>query len=160
YHLVQGNPVRSGATLDAIAGGDTPPPEMEVIRTPRSGVGLTHRLLVLFASAPSFAAPAWPTNATPARALAEPVLNAWAALLLPNPAKVRCRAEYMDRRTGTLVGATDVLLTALQLSPLDVVYMTHSQQGPQRAELEERLLYYVAKTQTVPANADIRVHYD
>src|SRR4029453_1441616 len=50
YHLVQGNPLRAGATLDAIATGEMAPPELEVIRTPRTGIGLTHRLLVLWSS--------------------------------------------------------------------------------------------------------------
>ena len=36
------------ATLDALSRGDTPPPaELEVARTPRSGVGITHRVAVL-----------------------------------------------------------------------------------------------------------------
>jgi hypothetical protein len=160
YHLVQGNPLRSGASLDAIAGGGTPPPELEVIRTPRTGTGLTHRLVVLFSTPPSPAAPAWPLDANQVRASAEPLLNAWAALLLPDPSKVHCRVEFVDRRTRNVVGSADVLLTALQLSPLDVVYMTHSRQGPQRAELEERLISHVGKAQTIPPNADIRLGYD
>jgi hypothetical protein len=31
YHLVEGNPLRSGATLNAVAGGEAPPPGLEVI---------------------------------------------------------------------------------------------------------------------------------
>ncbi|MDQ5821341.1 MAG: hypothetical protein M3540_07875, partial [Actinomycetota bacterium] len=59
YQVVQGNPVRSGATIDAIASGDAPPPELEVLRTPRSGVSVTHRVVVLLHAAPP-AAPPWP----------------------------------------------------------------------------------------------------
>ena len=51
YQIVQGNPLRSGATLDAIATGEISPPELEVVRTPRTGVGLTHRLCTLFSVA-------------------------------------------------------------------------------------------------------------
>ncbi len=160
YHLVQGNPLRSGATLDSIVGGDTTPPETEVIRTPRTGVGVTHRMLVLFPTAPSFAVPSWPVGANQVRAAAEPVLNAWAAQLLPNPSKVHCRVEFADRGTGSVAGTVDVPLTALQLCPLDVVYMTQSRQGPQRAELEERLTYYVEKTQKIPPTADIRLRFE
>jgi hypothetical protein len=36
HHLVGGNPLRAGATVDGLAGGDWLPPELEVIRTPRS----------------------------------------------------------------------------------------------------------------------------
>lgn len=160
YHLVQGNPLRSGATLDAIAGGEIPPHEMEVIRTPRTGVGLTHRMLVLFSMTPDFPTPSWPLNATHVRAAAEPVLNAWAAQLLPDPSRTQCRAEFVDRGSGKVVGTADVALTALQISALDAVYMTHGRQGPQRAELDERLLYFVTNKQTIPANADVRLNYD
>jgi len=62
YHLAQGNPLRSGAPLNSIAGGDIPPHGMEIIRTPRTGVGLTHRMLVLFGTASSFPAPPRPTK--------------------------------------------------------------------------------------------------
>jgi hypothetical protein len=115
-------------------------------------------MLVLFSAAANFPVPTWPVNVQQVRAAAEPVLNAWAARLLPNPAKVHCRADYVDRSAGTVVGSTEVLLSDLRLSPLEVVYMTHGQ-GPQRAELEERLIYHVFTTRKVPANADIHLSY-
>ncbi|MBZ5506659.1 MAG: hypothetical protein LAO78_14465 [Acidobacteriia bacterium] len=160
HHLVQGNPLRSGATLDAIAGGEIPPHEMEVIRTPRTGIGLTHRMLVLFSKAPSYPTPGWPLNATHMRAVVEPVMNTLAAQLLPDPSRTQCRIEFVNRTSGLVVGAADVALTALQISALDAVYMTQSLQGPQRAEIEERLLYFAIKTQPIPANADLRLNYD
>ena len=87
YHLVQGNPLRSGATLDAIATGEMAPPELEVVRTPRTGIGLTHRVLALWSSSlnTNEAASQWNTNANQVRAQAEPFLNAWAAKLLGKP---------------------------------------------------------------------------
>ena len=42
YQAVQGNYLRSGASLDAISRGEVPPSEVEVVTTARSGVGLTH----------------------------------------------------------------------------------------------------------------------
>ena len=36
------------APWNRIAGGETPPPELEVVRTPRTGIALTHRLVTLF----------------------------------------------------------------------------------------------------------------
>ncbi len=159
HHLVQGNALRSGATLAAIGNGDAPPQDMDVVRTPRTGAGVTHRVAVLFPLATSFPV-SWPTNRAQTRAAAEPVLNAWAAQLLPNPAKVQCRASYVSRTTGQVAATTDVALTSLQLSPLDVVFMTHIEKGPQRAELEERLLYQVSTTLAAPPNTDLRLDYD
>src|SRR5262249_42790364 len=70
HQMAQGNPVRAGAALDAIAVGDGPSPDLHVIDTPRTGIRLTHRLIVLFSAVPP--ARSW-TTATP-RAAAEPFL--------------------------------------------------------------------------------------
>src|SRR5262249_7422455 len=75
YHLCQGTPIRSGPTLDAIATGKIAPPELDVIRTPRTGIGLTHRLLVLWSSPNGGSVANWPVNADQVRAPAEPLLN-------------------------------------------------------------------------------------
>ena len=47
HQAVQGNPTRTTSTLDAIAAGAAPPPELDVVRTPRTGIALTHRLVML-----------------------------------------------------------------------------------------------------------------
>src|SRR5690606_9289793 len=78
HHVAQGNPVRAGATLEAVAHGEAPPPRIDVVRTPRTGIGTTHRLAVLLDA--TTVAQAW--GAQTPRALAEPLLNAWVAQLL------------------------------------------------------------------------------
>lgn len=163
YHLVQGNPLRSGATLDAIASGEMAPPELEVIRTPRTGIGLTHRLLVLCPSAANVDAllAQWSTNPDQVRGPAEPLLNAWAAKLLGNPAQIRCRAEYLQLRSGPVVGSAEVTLDQLGLSPLDVVFMAEGNEEAQRSELEQRLVYHLLRTRpdSVPAEAEVRLTF-
>jgi len=44
HQLLRGNTVCAGATLDAIARSDAPPPEIDVIQTPRSGTAFTSAL--------------------------------------------------------------------------------------------------------------------
>lgn len=163
YQLVQGNPLRAGSTLDAVAGGEAPPPELEVARTPRSGVVVTHRVMVLFSGEP--APPAgWRTSAFRARAQAEPHLNAWAARLLGNPTRVRCRGEYLDPHTGAVVsppGVVEVSLGELELSPLDVICMGESDERAQQSELEERVRFRLGERRpaSVPANATVRLDF-
>ena len=161
YQLVQGNPLRSGATLDAIAAGEVPPPELEVIRTPRSGIGLTHRLCALFPATDGTAPSGWPTIAPSARALAEPILNAWVATLLPNPAQVRCKADYMNQETGQIYQTVESALTALGLAPLDAVYLAEGNSRAQQAELEQRWRFALQQTRptAVPADAVIRLQF-
>jgi hypothetical protein len=163
YHLVQGNPLRSGATLDAIATGEMAPPELEVTRTPRTGIGLTHRLLVLYPSSADVAAllAPWNTNADQVRGPAEPLLNAWVAKLLGDPTQIRCRADYFQPRSGQVVASTEVTLDKLELSPLDVVFMAEGNEEAQRSELEQRLVYHLSRTRpdSVPAEAEVRLTF-
>ena len=95
HQAVQGNPTRTTSTLDAIAAGAAPPPELDVVRTPRTGIALTHRMVMLLDGALTLA-PGWTASEALHRATAEPRLNAWAASLLPDPAKVRCVVERVD----------------------------------------------------------------
>ena len=161
YQLVQGNPLRSGATLDAIATGEMPPPELDVIRTPRTGIGLTHRLCALFPMSAGTSPSTWPTQQPSARAQAEPVLNAWVATLLPNPALVRCKAEYVNPQDGQVYQAVETALTALALAPLDAVYMAEATDRAQRGELEQRWIAHLHRTRpaSVPAEATIRLEF-
>jgi hypothetical protein len=109
HQALQRNPIRAAGTLDALTRGEVPASDdPDVLRTPRQGTGVTHRLLVVAPdpqSDPALAAlEAWP--ATPAqrsrhaRAVAEPRLNAWAALALGDPARVRYRVAQLDPATG------------------------------------------------------------
>jgi hypothetical protein len=158
YQVVQGNPVRAGGTLDAINRGEAAPSELEVARTPRSGIGVAHRILVLFGDRAE-SAPDWPTNPYQVRAQAEPRLNAWAAQLLGSPARVRCAGEYLHAERDEVLGAKDVSLSELELSPLDVLYMAEGDGTAQHSDLEQRLVYFLKRTRPdhVPANARVRL---
>lgn len=52
HQIANGGAERAGASLDAISRGDPPPDRFDVVRTPRGGVGLTLRALVLGAASP------------------------------------------------------------------------------------------------------------
>lgn len=159
YQLVQGNTLRSGATLDAIARGDAPP-ELEVVRTSRSGIGLTHRVVALSGADAPPPSP-WGANPLQVRAQAEPYLNAWVARLLGDPANIRCRADFVDLRTGAVVDRAEVPLGALQLSPLDILFLAPSRGEAQRSELEQWLILHRLQTrpQSVPADAEVRLAF-
>ena len=109
HQALQRNPIRAAGTLDALTRGEVPASDdPDVLRTPRQGTGVTHRLLVVAPdpqSAPAVAGLAtWPASPAQrtrhARAVAEPRLNAWAALALGDPARVRYRVAQLDPVTG------------------------------------------------------------
>ncbi len=157
HQSVRGNPTRAATTLDALERGDAPLPQLEVLRTPRSGSAFTHRVIVLCSNeAPT---KKWPGSAALPRALAEPQLNAWATNLLGNPANVRCRIEQLDPETGQLTMTREFLLSKLGISPLDVLYAPEAAEGSPQSELEQRILYAARRAVPgLPPNTLLRLN--
>jgi hypothetical protein len=151
YQIMRGNPVKAGGLIDAIARGERPP-DPEVVRTPRGGIDVTHRIVLLFVPAAS-RAPGWPGSTHP-RAVAEPRLDAWVSRLLPAPSHVRCRVEY--RRPSAPDGDVTVRLADLDVGPLDVIALADATGEEQAAELERRVLYH-AQTVAPPDATDFEL---
>jgi hypothetical protein len=115
HQLAQGNPTRAAAPLDALARGEPPPAELEVLDLPRHGVGIAHRVLVLVPAGAR--ASGW---AASPRARGEPALEAWCAALL-GPAfayevQVRWGQSAFQRLTIAALGlgALDAVRAARQ----------------------------------------------
>ena len=153
HQMANGDLLHGGAVLDSIARGDTPPPQIEVVKTPRSGTALTYRLMT---AAINVNAPGW---AVTPRAQAEPRLNAWAASLLGNPAKVRIRARYVDAQ-GHELQHTELGLNQLNLAPMDLLSLPET--SGVAGELADRIRLVVSKARpsNVPADAAIEIVTD
>jgi hypothetical protein len=152
FQTVRGNFERAGGLLAAISKGQ-PPPEPQVINTPRGGLDITHRSALLFVGSPP---PNTWTSGTPrARALAEPWLDAWLSEILPQPsASVTCNVTIHDPKTGDQT--VSVNLAQLNLAPLDCIAMAEgSMGGDYRSELEDRILYQAG----VPPTATGSISY-
>jgi hypothetical protein len=133
HQAVRGNTARTAATLQAVASGERPPPELDVARTPRTGIAVTHRVVVLFPATPP-AARGWPAASGSARAQAEPRLDAWVARLLGPANAVRLTVE---RVAGANVTATHTLkLSDLGLRPLDVIALAAPRSGAETPQLD------------------------
>ncbi|HSB08703.1 MAG TPA: hypothetical protein VLM38_04290, partial [Blastocatellia bacterium] len=158
HQVVRGNPLRSTNTVESIAGGETPVPELEVVRTPRSGIALTHRVVTLFSGDPVLP-PAWGPPAIPFRANAEPHLNAWAAKLLGSPANVRCVVDRLEPTTGKVLETKELRINQLRLAPLDFIYAIEGAEGGQQAEIEQRILYTIQrKADGFPPGSLLRIN--
>ena len=156
HQLGKGNFERAGSGIDDLVKGK-PVADPEVTQTPRNDVGVTHRLGVTFGD-PSTASvrPEWQpdtavvspdslpssgrsstmpaTTDTPLtlqpRADAEPNLDAWFGDLLPDPARVSCRASLTwdatrEFASGTFATPTDtgvVTVDDLDFQPDLVVF--------------------------------------
>ena len=150
HQLLRGNTLRAGATLDAIARGDTVPPELDVVETPRTGTGVTHRVMAI---AIGSNAPGW---AGTARAKAEPRLNSWMASLLGDPARVRTRANFVDA-AGKTLATVEISLDKLDLAPVD--FLAFPENDGMTGELADRLLRAAAQARpaSVAANANLQL---
>jgi hypothetical protein len=155
HQLVQGNALRAGAGADSLSRGEVPPPDVEVVRTPRAGIGVTHRLLVLLD--PAAKAAGWPTDDTQVRARVEPALEAWAAGLLGPAARVRIRVRYTSAQ-GEAGEATD--LSVLRLSALDALASAVAATPAGATELELRLLDHFGQTRPAGVADDATVELE
>jgi hypothetical protein len=158
FQATRGTFERTGATLESLARGESLPVP-EVLDTPRTGIGLTHRLIALFSTLTPTAG--WVGQA---RGTAEPVLNSWAARLLGNVVRVRFRATYLDPATGAPIPGVpvrEVRLPDLRLCPLDLLYAAPARSEGERGELEGRMRLFVLQTRpaAVPPEAEVRLDY-
>jgi hypothetical protein len=148
HDMLTGSTFSAAATLDGVASGSVPPPDLGFLRTPRTGIAVNHRVLVPIAAGPP-APPSWP--ATP-RGAAEPGLTSWVAGLLGDPARVTAAVTLVDQ-SGTALpgGPTTITLGSLGLGPLDVVAL-----AGQPAELERLAVHTViaARPATEPQASD------
>ncbi|WP_413935687.1 hypothetical protein [Nitrospira sp. BLG_1] len=160
HQAVQGNPSRASATLDAVARGDARPPELDVVETPRSGIALTHRVLVLFGGQIR-AAPGWTRGRHPYRGDAAPHLDAWVGRLVGDPSRVRCRIQKVDEVNGTILETHELRFSQLGLSPLDFVYGVESSGEVTRSEFEQRLLLEaMSRNPGLGPEGALRVNFD
>jgi len=142
HQYVQRNLMRASGAADSTSRGDAPLPlDPDVLRTPRTGIGLTHR--VILAASDDSVAPGW--TSTP-RGTSEPRLNAWLGAALPDPRTVGW-SVVQQKPDGTVVpgSAVPFTLANLELSPLDLVALaTAAGVRPAESELGARMRTHAA----------------
>jgi hypothetical protein len=130
FQLVRGNIDAAVPAINNIAEG-VQPPDTVVSRSSRGGIGLSHRVVLVFPSddGPALPDDTWPANATP-RAAAEPVLNAWIGQIIGDPTEVKAELRYVDAEGNTITSTPSggsaqervtVSLDELDLHPLDLL---------------------------------------
>lgn len=140
YQVVLGNFDRSAGVINAFSTG-AHPPEMQVVKTSRTGLSLTHRVsLHLDANAD----PAVSPNSIPMtpRARAEAPLNAWLNGRLPDPSSVAVSVSYS---TPALAAPKTITLTQkdLKVQPLDLLYLVNLDLDQAMTELDDRIVQLV-----------------
>jgi hypothetical protein len=153
HQVVQGNYDRAGAVLDTYSKGKFPA-HPDVIRTPRSGVTLTHRaaLHLKVGLDPLDAA------LTSPRAKAEPGINAWLAGILPQPDAVACKVMVTDPSNASTV--THIVTQAdLGLLPIDLLYILDPGDDRSSRELDDRIEAHVIATHGPLPHTELAITY-
>jgi hypothetical protein len=138
FQATQGNYDRAGAMLKTLSEGNTPP-EPEIVRTPRGGAVVSHRVMLHLD--PDAGGVSWSVPATP-RSLASPGLNDWLARRIGTEQSLQFIVSYDLDHTSLRLPVAD-----LGLQPIDLVYLVGAEaggvQGPQPVssltELEARI---------------------
>jgi hypothetical protein len=157
YQAVLGNYDRVASTYDAYSKGSFPP-EPQVVRTPTSGLALTHRVaLHLEAGASPTASPVTGVAMTP-RAQAEPALNRWLAGVLPPPGEVGCVVSFRDAATGSPV-EREVTLLDLRLQPADLLHVLHAADQQAMSELDDRVVQFTTVTHAPRPDTPVSIGY-
>ena len=155
HQVVQGNYDRASGALDAYSKGNYPQMP-DVVKTPRSGTGLTHRV--------SIHLPYYNTTLTSSnpRTIAEPALNQWLASMLPDFNEVYCQVSYQlpsyDDANPLPVEKDTISLAALGLEPIDLLYLFSVKEGKSLTVLDDFVLQQVMSN-TSRADVSVDIQY-
>lgn len=118
FQVTQGNYERAGAMLKALSEGNAPP-DPEIVRTPRSGAVVNHKVTVHFDTG-NVVSP-WSGDPTP-RSLAAPGLNKWLGDVSDQPDTLEFSVHYDPDNSDTVIS-----LEELKLQPIDLIFLIGSQ---------------------------------
>ncbi len=119
FQVTQGNYERAGAMLKALSEGNAPP-DPEIVRTPRSGAVVNHKVTVHFE--PGDVDSPWSGPATP-RSTAAPGLNKWLGDLIGQPDTLEfIVVDDLDEENPRVISLVD-----LALQPIDLIFLIGNQ---------------------------------
>ncbi|WP_405475278.1 hypothetical protein [Streptomyces sp. NBC_00009] len=138
HQLANGNPDRAGATLDSLAAGGQAPPRPEILDTPDQGTAITHRILIVVPKDVPLSH-GWdgPAQRARPRALAEPLLDAWAGHQLGRTDRIRLQVAWRRPGHPTPAATRQHPWPLTDPCALDIVALTAA--GSLRAALSQAL---------------------
>lgn len=152
HQSVMGNFDRVASSLDAFSKGEAPS-EPDVVRTPSSGISITHRVAVHLDVAAA-AAPA-----SPPRVVAEPALDAWLEASLPTFDTVCCKVSIETPGVQN-IAPVFVTLANLGVSPLDLALDWEDSLHDGFAGLDDRIVEHVIASSPALLRTDSALRID
>jgi hypothetical protein len=152
HQVCLGNYDRAAGVLDSYSKGNYPQTP-DIIRTPRSGPTLSHKVGIQMAFIASIS-----FDALHPRKSAEPTLNQWLSAMLPAMDKLVCHVKYSDRTDGS-VKREPVSMQDLQLEPIDLLYLLDTPGQAALAAIDEHVLHFVYSNKTPMLGTHIEIAY-
>ena len=150
HHVIMDNYERAAGVLDSFSKGNYPQTP-DVIKTPRSGATLTHRVSIPFDYIPL-------ASGSEPRTQAEPSMNQWLAAILPPLNKIICDCSYTRRATG-MPDSKPVSMQDIGLNHLDLLYILNTTDTGQLNEMDDRLIHYMHGDADPKLDADLKLNY-
>ena len=155
HQVVQGNYDRGSAVLDAFGKGDKLPPIPDVVKTPRSGTNLTHRVGIQFESELGATLPL----STNPRKLVEPGINKWLETILPALDEVRFKVIDFPFNDPENQNEQELSLKDLGLDPIDLLYMLREDSEQAMTALDDRIIYTILNKDNLHPTREIKIEY-
>jgi hypothetical protein len=152
HQVCQGNYDRAAGVLESYSSGAYPQTP-DVIRTARSGPTLIHRVGVQMEFVSTV-----PFDEAHPRSSTEPSLNQWLATMLPTMDKLVCHIKYLDRTDGS-VKREPVSMQALQLEPIDLLYLLDTTGSAALSGIDEHVLHFVYGNRTPALDTKVEIEY-
>ena len=156
HQVVQGNYERAAGALDTYSKGGHPQLP-DVVRSPGSGVSITHRVGIHL-----------PTDVSPnaddtPRAKAESAINKWLEDLFPTDlSTVACLVEYQlpdYEATGSATTSKPVSMAQLGLMPIDLLYMMSGDADKSLTALDDHVLRFVHADDHPRPDIELEIKY-
>ncbi|MEE4111495.1 MAG: hypothetical protein V2I40_01690, partial [Desulfobacteraceae bacterium] len=152
HQVCLGNYDRAAGVLESYSSGNYPQTP-DIIRTPRSGSTLSHRVGIQMEFIASI-----PYDAQHPRKSAEPTLNQWLAAMLPPMDKIVCHVKYTDRSDGA-VKQEPVSMQVLQFAPIDLLYLLDTPGEAALDAIDEHVLHHVYTSKTPMLDTLVSIEY-
>lgn len=144
HQVVMGNYERASAVLDTYSKGNFPPTP-DVIKTPRSGPVLTHRVGLQFRS--GLSNDINDTGVTP-RMVAEPAMHDWLINVLPPLNNIVLVLNYIDSTTDNAT-STEISMSALGLTAIDLLYLVDVDSEQAMTTLDDLVTQHALENPTI-----------
>lgn len=163
FQLVRGNLEAASPTMVNIVEGRNPP-DTVISKTSRGGVAVAHSVSLVFHQDSAVQIPPnWP--APTARALAEPVLDAWLGGLIGDPNAVSATVTYFGEdgaviETAGQAMSVTVSLDELGLRPLDLLAIAEAIAQTNQGGMLDRRIVAAALEKDAPSAPPVRFSVD